>query len=257
MKTLSFALAMALLAPAALVASSAHAQEVIDIDSGEDTKKKKKKAAVVGSDEIVREIERGWFVKANAGMATYLLRYGAQADGAGSLIRAGSVVAAAVGNDFVDEPGRSMSWDVQFYQGVHNGMPFERQAQLVNAGVMNANDHVQGDVRTFALLASYEFSGYVGASRRVGIGVRAGGGMMLVPLLMNEQYYQQDVVRDSWRGVSPSIHSSPHFPLFLGPTLEYYTKLSHFSLGIDVDGTFVVGMNDLSVNATGFMKYTF
>ena len=101
---------------------------VVDIDSGEDGKKKKKKEAnVVTSDEIVREIERGWYLKANAGLATYLLRYGPQPGGAGSLIRAGSVVAIAAGNDFVDEPNRSMAWEVQFYQGVHNGMPYEQQ----------------------------------------------------------------------------------------------------------------------------------
>ena len=127
MKLLSALIALAIAAPALVAPVVANAQDVIDIDSGdEDPKKAKKNRAVVGSDEIVREIERGWYLKANAGMATYLLTYGAQ-PGGGSLIRPGSVVAISVGNDFVDEPNRSMAWDLQFYQGVHNGMPWEVQ----------------------------------------------------------------------------------------------------------------------------------
>jgi len=249
MKTLSALLALALAVPALVSPVAAHAQDVIDIDSdGGDDKKKKKNRRVVGADEIVREIERGWYIKANAGMATYLLRYGAQ-PGGGNLIRPGSVVAISLGNDFVDEPNRSMAWDLQVYQGVHNGMPYDVQRDRQVA----PSDHIQGDVRTFALLASYEFSAY--PSRRVGIGFRAGAGVMMVPLLMAKQFYDTIVVPE-W-GSNPTIHSSPHFPLFAGPTIEYYTKLSHFSIGIDVDGTFVVGMNDLAINATGFMKYTF
>ncbi|MFK7931302.1 MAG: adventurous gliding motility protein CglE [Myxococcota bacterium] len=253
MKTLSFLLALAVAAPMAmLTATTAHAQdddEVLDLDSdgGKNKKKKKKAEAVVSSDEIVREIERGWYVKANAGMATYLLTYGPAPGGGGNVIRPGSVVSLAFGQDFVDEPNRSMAFDVQFYQGVHNGMQFDRQREL------GVTDHVQGDVRTFALMASYEFSTY--PSRRVGIGFRAGGGIMMIPLLMPRSLYETEVVRE-W-GASPTIHSSPHFPVFAGPTIEYYTKLSHFSVGIDVDGMFVIGMNDLGINATGFMKYTF
>lgn len=248
MKTLSLLVSLAIAAPAVMTSSAAQAQDVIDIDSG-DPKEDKKKKRVRGTDEIVREIERGFYLKANAGLATYLLRYGAQPAG-GNLIRAGSVVAISVGNDFVDEPNRSMAWDLQFYQGVHNGMPFDQQ---VPNGV-SPTDHLQGDIRAFAFLASYEFSAY--PTRRLGIGFRAGAGVMFLPLLMPRQYYDT-IVRPEWGNANPNIHSTPHFPVFAGPTIEYYTKLSHFSLGVDVDGTFVVGMNDLGINATGFMKYTF
>jgi hypothetical protein len=41
-----------------------------------------------------------------------------------------------------------------------------------------------------------------------------------------------------------------------GPTFEYYTKLSHFSAGIDVDVFYAIGF-DLGLNATGNLKYTF
>ncbi len=249
MKTLTIALSLALAAPM-LSATSAVAQDDIDIDIEDEGKKKKKKARAptVAADEIVREIERGWYIKAGAGGTSYLLRYGAQPAG-GNLINFGSVVSASVGNDFVDEPNRSMAWDVQFYQAIHNGTPYDQQ----RAQGVAAADHIQGDIRSFALLAAYEFSTY--PSRRVGVGFRAGAGIMFLPLLMPKQYFDSTVVGE-W-GTAPSIHSTPHFPVFAGPTIEYYTKLSHFSVGIDVDAMFVIGMNDLGVTGTGFMKYTF
>ena len=44
--------------------------------------------------------------------------------------------------------------------------------------------------------------------------------------------------------------------MFAGPTFEYYTKLSHFSVGVDVDVVYGIGW-DLGLNATGALKYTF
>jgi hypothetical protein len=252
LRSLTFAFSATL--AAAVVAWSpavALAQDIEDIEAeGSKKKKDKDREEVVASDEIVREIERGWYLRANAGVASYFLRYGPTPAGFGSIVRAGSVVQLSVGNDFVDEPGRSLAWEFSFYQGVHQGLPFDLQ---VDAGVA-PNDHVQGDIRTFGFLLSGEFSTY--PSRRLGVGVRAGGGLMLTPLLMNKALYQSLVVGDAWNGANPPVHSTPHFPVFAGPTIEYYTKLSHFSVGIDADIMFVIGF-DLGFNATGFMKYTF
>ena len=36
-------------------------------------------------------------------------------------------------------------------------------------------------------------------------------------------------------GNSLPVHQSPHPVFFGGPTVEYYTKLSHFSVGLDAD----------------------
>jgi hypothetical protein len=245
-------LLIALAAPAALTAMPAHAQDIEDLDSDGGGKKGKKGNAdsLIATDEIVREIERGWFLRANAGTAIYLLRYGT-VPGGGALLRPGTLVGLTVGQDFVDEPGRSMAWEVQFSQGVHNGMPYQQQVDP-DLGVP-PSDLIQGDTRTYSLTAAYEFSGY--PTRRLGIGFRVGGGIMFAPLVMNEQAYREDVVSE-WGGAQPTVHNTPHFPVFAGPTLEYYTKLSHFSIGIDADIAYVIGF-DLGINATGFMKYTF
>ena len=41
-----------------------------------------------------------------------------------------------------------------------------------------------------------------------------------------------------------------------GPPFEFYTKLSHFSLGVDTDIFYAVNF-DLGLSITGSMKYTF
>ena len=77
---------------------------------------------------------------------------------------------------------------------------------------------------------------------------------MLTPLLIFPSSYQEIVVT-AW-GQRPAVHESPH-PMGLGgPTLEYYTKLSHFSLGADIDALYVIGL-DLGVSGVGYLKYTF
>lgn len=257
MKHLSLLLALTVSGVSLMAADVASAQDLDNLDEPQGKKKKdkkKKEEAVIASDEIVREIERGLFIKANAGMSAWLLRYGSQGPGLGSMVRPGSTVALTLGQDFVDEPNRSMAWEVILHQGVHNGMDYREQAALARQGLISQADFMQGDTRTFALMAAYEFSGY--PSRRLGVGFRAGAGVMLTPLLMQSQLYTTEVEGEAW-GTRSTFHSSPHIPVFAGPTIEYYTKLSHFSVGIDADVGFIVDIQELTVNTTGFMKYTF
>jgi hypothetical protein len=234
---LSLAVVPSLVAP-----TPAAAVDIEDIDSDSSSKKKKKQDAVISSAEIIREIERGWYFKAGAGVADYLDRFGRTLD-------LGSVVAVTVGNDFVDEPNRSMSYEFTFQQGVHNGMPFAEQP-FRN---VPPNSNIQGDTRTFSLLAAYRFAAYPG--RRVGVGFQVGGGIMFAPLLIEKGEFETRVVQ-AWGGNRPRVHEQPHFPVFGGPTFEYYTKLSHFSIGVDTDITYAFGF-DLGFNARGYMKYTF
>jgi len=220
----------------------AQAIDIEDLDEGDKKKKAKKakkarvKTAKEEAQEVIREIERGYYVKANAGMSMYLLTYG------GSL-KAGTAIGLSIGGDFVDRENMSMAWEINITQGVHNGQHWESQL---------GPNFIQGDTRTFGFTASYEFSTY--PSRRFGLGIRAGGGVVLTPLLMNKNWYGQDVT--SYWGADPSVHRSPHPVVFAGPTFEYYTKLSHFSIGLDVDVGYAIGF-DLGLSSTAFMKYTF
>jgi len=212
-----------------------------DSDKGGKSKKKSKKA-----EGQVREIVRGFYAKAHAGAALYIL------PPFSSAVSSGTLVNLAVGQDFVDNERTSMSWEIGLAQGLHNGAEWEAQAQAGCTFAGGVAPCVEGDLRTYSLIVNYEASYYV--SRRVGIGVRAGGGVLYSPLLMASSFYAENVVGEF--GGEPGFHNSPKPVVFGGPTLEYYTKLSHLSLGVDVDVSYGFGWS-LAVNASGGMKYTF
>ncbi len=225
---------------AAPVAEAQTYEEYEAEERGEQPKKKR----------AVREIVKGTYAKTNVGASLYLGRFS-------QWIQPGTSLGLAVGQDFMDTEDMSMAWEVSFFQGINNGTDYEEQAA---AQCWTTTSCVQGDLRTYTLVGIYEASFY--PTRRLGIGLRAGGGILFSPLLMNEKFYALDVVGNTgdtglnWQGNRPAVHDTPHPVVLGGPTLEYYTKLSHFSAGIDADIFYAVGF-DLGVSATGTLKYTF
>jgi len=192
----------------------------------------------------VREIVKGMYAKTNVGMGIYVGTYG-------KVLQPGTSVALAFGQDFYDQENMSMAWEVSFFQGINNGLDYEQQAAQ---GCVQTGTCIQGDLRTYTFVGLYEISIY--PSRRFGVGFRAGGGMTFTPLLMHPTEYKSEVVEKAWDGNRPTVHDQPHPVVIGGPTIEYYTKLSHFSVGVDIDASYAVGF-DLGISATGTLKYTF
>lgn len=194
--------------------------------------------------EVVREVVRGYYLKADLGTTVYLNTHGVRPPGGGSLLSGVMSMTLGIGGEFIDKERISAAWEIDFNQGLFNGPRYEELTAIAPL--------LEGDIHTFAGFATVEVSGYV--SRRFGIGGRAGGGAMVAPLLMGEAKYQSDVVA-AW-GSEAKLHQGPLPMIVAGPTIEYYTKLSHFSVGIDGDITYVIGF-DLGVSPYGYLKYTF
>ncbi len=195
--------------------------------------------------EIIREVERGYFLKAGLGSNQFLGAYG-------NAVRPVIATNLAVGSDFVDNEKTSLAWEFLFAQALHNGPKVE---ELADAG--NALLYVEGDVHTFAGIVMIEASAY--PFTRLGLGGHAGGGVMFVPILMEQAAFDEDVVTGAWNlasGTVPTVHAGPLPMVAGGFTLEYYTKLSHFSIGTDVDVYYVIGF-DLALAPSGYLKYTF
>lgn len=223
--------------------------------------KKKKRASAssgggAGEEDTakIREIVRGFYAKAGVGGAIYpMTAY----SGGAQVMSAGTLVGLAIGQDFVDREKQSMAWELGIWQGLHNGaglVDYQLGYGCTDASGANVVEcpYTQGDLRTYAATLNYELSFY--PSRRVGIGLRAGVGGMLSPLFIESTYYNEEVLTEL--GADPGKHNSFHFLAFGGPTFEYYTKLSHFSVGVDVDVFYALGW-DLGINASGALKYTF
>lgn len=247
MKTLKLLLpALLALGPAALsngAFAATDEDEMEGSDSGSSPRTR-------GQDKPVREIVKGFYAHANVGGAFFL-------GDLNGFVSPGTYSSLGVGQDFVDSEKLSMAWDISFSQGVHNGCYFETQAQFGCTGNLKGKNspYIQGDVRTYSVGASLEASFY--PTRRLGVGVNLGGGVMFAPLLMVEEYYLEDVVAGSWGLASaPTYHTAPHPIVQAGPTFEYYTKLSHFSVGLDANVSYALQF-DLGANVTGYMKYTF
>lgn len=236
----SFALASAL-ALASMVITPAFADDQVadDLDS---TKKEAKSKAK--NQRAVREVVRGVFVKSNAGTTMF---FGPR----GSLLQPGTAVSLALGMDFIDKEKTSAAVDVFFHQSLNNGVRWNDARQLANVG--NPNLLIQGDIHTYTGGVAFEYSFY--PSRRIGIGARAGGGVGFAPLLMSKAEYQ-DVVLAEWQSNPPRVHTSPLPYITVGPTIEYYTKLSHFSIGLDAAFVMYIGL-DFGADISGYLKYTF
>lgn len=201
-----------------------------------------KKGARDFSGEVVREVVKGYYVKSNIGSTIYVLSHSGFMSGV-------MTVQLGVGSEFLDKEHSSIAWEVDFNQSLQNMVPFDQQAANVPT-----NAYLQGDVHMFSGLAMIEASTY--PTKRFGLGVRAGGGIMFIPVLIFPDEWVGTVV-PALGGVVPAAQAGPLPQFGGGPTIEYYTKLSHFSVGLDVDVMYVIGLNDLGISPTGYMKYTF
>ncbi len=200
-------------------------------------------ATTRGKDEVIREVNRGFFLKADVGSTMWLNTHGRTADG-GSLLSGVVSSTIGVGQEFVDRERFSVAWGLDFYQGLFNGPRYEDLALV--------GPFIQGDVHVVGGLATLEASTYV--TRRLGLGIAAGGGVLAMPLLLDPTVYEEEVKPTI--GGDAVLNSGP-LPTVVGtPTLEYYTKLSHFSVGVDVPIMYVIGF-DLGISPMGYLKYTF
>jgi len=245
MKTSHLLFGLTLLAPMVHSVTAA-AQDYEDLDSNNNTKAKKSVQDRIKGEQV-REITRGFFLKASVGGAFYLGKFAKD-------VSAGTATALSIGQDFVDREHTSMAWELDFAQGIHNGTPAEYQ--------VGVGPYIEGDLRTYAFNGLFEWNTY--PARRWGLGLRAGAGVLYSPLLMNPDYYGTGVtpagvhttLQDWGMDGDPGYHGVIHPVVLGGPNLEYYTKLSHFSLGLDADVSYAIGW-DLGMSVTGNMKYTF
>ncbi len=231
----------------ALLPEVAWAQGYDDLDEGNSVEEE---APDRRRQREVREVTKGIYAKSNVGGASYLLNFR-------GWVRNGTAVGLAVGMDFVDRETMSIAGEINFTQGIHNGVDYITQGDYGCQVTGGAAPCVEGDLRTYTVSGAAEASFY--PARRVGIGGRIGGGVLRSPLLMDEVAYQTQVLSDEWGlpvDADPGYHQRFKPLGLVGVTAEYYSKLSHFSVGVDVDLFYALWF-DLGLNWTGYFKYTF
>lgn len=233
-------LALILLTLGTLTVAPAHAQSPDLDDTG---RARGRRAEGPASELVVREIERGVFLKANAG-STILV--GPRR----ALLKAGTTLDLTIGMDVLDKLKASAGWEIVISQSIHNAT-FASYEDLPGSGIPE-QFFVQGDTYMLGLMVGG--GGQYYPVRRLGIGGRGGVGIAYLPLLIERTAYANDVV-PTW-GADPRLYNNVKVMFQAGPSLEYFTKLSHFSLGLNVDFVYVLGF-DYGIKATGFFKYSF
>lgn len=211
----------------------------------EDSAAASRRRARAGGDEVIREIVRGYYLQSSIGSTVYAPYQGVQLGGQMAL-------GIVLGSDFLDQERFSAAWEIEVAQALNNG---PGSAIEVKA----AGPVVQGDVHTIAATGAIEASLYL--SRRLGLGGRFGGGVLYAPILVNRgrnggpNVY--DDFRAAWGGQNATFHNGTLPMILVGATLEYYTKLSHFSIGGNADLNVLMPAGVVSFRPVGYLKYTF
>ncbi|MEN0063060.1 MAG: adventurous gliding motility protein CglE [Myxococcota bacterium] len=198
-----------------------------------------------GEEQLVREVWRGVYAKTNVGTSFIIPVTARSAASYPGVVFLG----LGVGGEFIDRERFSAAFEASFSQGLAQGPRTE--------SLVLENSLTQGDVHMFMGTGVVELSTY--PTRRFGVGIRAGGGVMVMPLFLDRGSEQFDALVAGLGGDSTffdGVHDTA-LPMVLGgPTIEYYTKLSHFSVGVDADFMYAFGFNP-GVFASAYLKYTF
>ncbi len=193
----------------------------------------------------VREVVKGAYAKLNFGPLIWLPPI------SGFTSSTGTEMDISFGYDVLDRLNFTLTVEASFFQLVTNGDGVSIDLPFASP--------IQGDFRVFGGMAAIRAGPNIGGKRvkRLSIAVHAGGGVGYSPPLVDMQ--SQNVNARIAAGYGYIMQGRPLGIIQAGAGVEYYTRLSHFSLGLDLDfdvllGGPVIGMG-LGINA--FVKYTF
>jgi hypothetical protein len=219
----------------ALPATDALAQD--EFDEEERTRSRRGRKA-----PTAREIHHGVYIKATFGSVGWFGTLGAVSS-------FGTAAGFEFGYDVMDQLGMTLSITGTFYQGINNGLSAEDvQTNGIAVAVPNIT---QGDFRSIGGLVGARLGFNPGKRkvRRWTIAVDIKGGIYFSPALRDAGDYSAGL-----------LQQSPGALILPGFGIEHFTRLSHFSFGIDLHVPLIVGTPAgfvAGLDVTPFLKYTF
>ncbi len=194
---------------------------------------------------VVREVVKGAYAKMNIGPLIWLPPISQVTSSTGTQLD------FSFGYDVLDRLNFTLSIEASFFQLVTNG-----DGVSVDIGIASP---IQGDFRVFGGIAGIRAGPNVGGKRvkRFSIVGHAAGGVGYSPALvdMTSQNVQTRIAASYG-----SIMQGRALGLVqAGAGVEYYTRLSHFSLGMDIDFDLILGgpLPAMGLGLDFFVKYTF
>lgn len=191
--------------------------------------------------------KRGRFVQSDLGATAYLGAFGRTPEGA--LLEPGSSTSIGFGGDHALASQRgAVAWELAVTSGAHNGLSWLTHATCWREGSC-ARNPLQGPTRTFAgrLNGTATWTPHP----RVGLGLRAGAGVMFAPMLLSARGARE---AEAAFDRPLTVHLTPHAEGLLGPTVELHTRVPGLSVGVNADFLYTVGF-DYGTSMTGFARY--
>ncbi len=209
------------------------------------TRKKKRKT---------REVVKGAYLKMNVGPVFWLPPISS------STPTSGTELDFSFGYDVVDKLPFTLTIEASFTTLITNGTGINDEAAfqaLLAAGIVPT---IQGDFRVFGGTVNLRLGPNFGGrkTKRAHFCIQVGGGGAYSPALID---LQDPVIinRANANGLGYVMQGRFLGIITPGLGIEYYTKLSHFSLGLDIDADIILGGPSaaIGIGANFFAKYTF
>lgn len=140
---------------------------------------------------------------------------------------------------------------VLLHSSLNDGVNYEEQAA---AGCFQNDSCIQGDTR-FHKLGGGSRLRLVDATS-IDVYGRALAGVGFSPLLMDEKYYQEEVVGGAWQGSRPTVHDEIHPFAGVGVYMDFGNFGSGVAPYLAVDSIFSLGLG-LSTEVLGGFSYQF
>jgi hypothetical protein len=224
-------------------------REDIDSDAPKEEPRPQKK-----SRRKVREVVKGAYLKVNLGPHFWLPPISSVTS------TSGTEVDFSFGYDVVDRLPFTLAVELSFVQLITNGQGLNDeltyQALLAN-GIAPV---IQGDFRVIGGTAALRLGPNFGGKKvkRASFMVQLGGGAGYSPALVkfDDLNISGRIANNGYRYIMQGRVLGIIAP---GLGIEYYTKLSHFSVGLDVGSNIILGgpVPAISAGLEVFVKYTF
>lgn len=195
---------------------------------------------------VVREVVKGAYAKMNIGPLFWFPPI------SGVTSTSGTQLDFSFGYDVLDRLNFTLSIEGSFFQLITNG-----DGVSIDLGIASP---IQGDFRVFGGIAGIRAGPNFGGKRvkRFSLQVHAAGGVGYSPPLVDLQN-QAVLTRIAAGGFPYLMQGRPLGIVQAGVGFEYYTRLSHFSLGVDFDYDLILGgpWPAMGLGIDVFLKYTF
>ncbi len=220
--------------------------------------RRKERARTKKKKRATREVVKGLYAKINIGPLFWFGSIKGDNVSRTGTSSTGTEMDFSLGYDIVDTLPFTLAVEASFFQVITNGTGVSEDLNRDRIGLPSA---IQGDFRIYGAIVAVRAGPNLGGKRvkRLNISGHAGGGIGYSPPLID---MQSPTVAGRIASEYGAIMQGRPLGLVQGGVgIEYYTKLSHFSIGLDIDFNVIIGgpapLIGMGLATDIFVKYTF